>query len=546
MNFVDLGRNVHLRIISFVHVEGGGQQHYLSLLSCVCHGLRVRVVDYRHEVGAVEGETQQGMTRREARQAEVVEEEDLLPRVLRNVQRHFMTLEKIIRDSGEACEGNVLLMHHSFTPNPKNEAKQHNLVTLAASLPLEGANIVEIGFNAGHSSLLMLAAHPTVRILAFDLGEHAYTIPCYEALSSAFPGRIELILGRSQRTLPDYARTRGGCIADLLHIDGDHSPAGAKADLQNAAMLARPGAWVVFDDVCFSPLKAVWNEAHRNGLVDDGMWESQHEVLGLQPTNRHGISTYVRSKVKGSHELVSEVEPILSHRGRMRHVLVLAPTDHGQDSLLGYLTKHRLFQGGVSTSKRLTPQTTERHQSPWLSLPLRYQSEICPMPSMVHLVAPPFYDQEMIQQCFPLVEGVLAVVDCAEGLTPSFCESFRAAVEYGLHPVLLMNKLDKLQALEPDDEMCFQRLQGIITDLNGMMEGSAAPPLSVLHGNVVFGRGSLSVAESIGGWGFTLSSWSAMIAARRVDIRARRIESTTALGRPLLSQREMEEDKSAQ
>merc|ERR1712232_535230 len=120
-------------------------------------------------------------------------------------------------------------MHQSFEPNPKNSAKQRNLLSLAAALPPEDAVIVEIGFNAGHSSLLMLFAHPTVTVVAFDLCEHVYTQPCFDALSAAFPGRIQLVPGRSQHTVPRWAHGSGPC-ADLIHIDGDHEAGAARQD----------------------------------------------------------------------------------------------------------------------------------------------------------------------------------------------------------------------------------------------------------------------------------------------------------------------------
>lgn len=164
------------------------------------------------------------------------------------------------------------------------------------SKPLTVAGVViEIGFNAGHSSLLMLAAHPTLHVVAFDLCEHSYTRqftellmskwvsftfssapdaqnlrhvafssffppfsfefkiriirnlklsqihpicilytyqypiilidragrPCFNILAEAFPGRLQLVPGRSQQTLPRWAR-ENYLRADLIHIDGAH------------------------------------------------------------------------------------------------------------------------------------------------------------------------------------------------------------------------------------------------------------------------------------------------------------------------------------
>merc|ERR1719401_2889820 len=100
----------------------------------------------------------------------------------------------------------------------------------------------------------MLSAHPKLHMIAFDLCEHSYTRPCFEALSAIFPGRLELVVGRSQKSLPLWVKS-SNIRADLFHIDGDHSPEGALTDLEQAHAAARPGAWVVFDDICFTPLK---------------------------------------------------------------------------------------------------------------------------------------------------------------------------------------------------------------------------------------------------------------------------------------------------
>ena len=502
----------------------------------------------------------------------LVSEADLAA-ALEMMSPHLTALNAAVEQSKEPLEGNILYMHQSLEPNPKNLAKQRNLYSLAASLPLEDSLIIEIGFNAGHSSLLMLSAHPSVQIIAFDLCEHSYTQPCFQVLAAAFPGRIQLIAGKSQQTLPRWARD-SELRADLLHIDGDHDPQAARTDLQNAKQVARDGAWVVFDDTCFSPLKAVWAEALDTQLL-------QMSTVEFCPTNRHGIARFHRAAPKRD-DLLWDVAPALTHRGRMRHVIVLAPTDHGQDSLLGYVSKHRLWRGHVTKQSKLVPNTTQRHQSEWLSLPLRHAAD--ELPVLVQLVAPHFSDLQQISDCFPLVDGALIVVDCGEGLTEDFCRIFQAAMAQGIQPVLFMNKLDKLLSLEPDNELCYQRLSLIIERLNDIIASSSTnlAPLSVESGNwaiqilllnsfdeslqmiptspnllstpvfyssmifcidhlihrmqvvfhsfcflstndspllpagsVLFGRGSLSVAESIGGWGFRLEELLSVFADRQ-------------------------------
>eukprot|EP00759_Apiculatamorpha_spiralis_P049297 PhF_6_TR44219/c0_g1_i2/m.67925/K03234/EEF2; elongation factor 2 len=150
----------------------------------------------------------------------------------------------------------------------------------------------------------------------------------------------------------------------------------------------------------------------------------------------------------------------------------------------------------------------ERHQSLWLSLLLQLGMDtvLGTSSSLINLVAPPFYNTQMISECLPIVDGVLAVVDCGEGITDEFRRHFRIVCEQGLACTLFVNKIDKLQSLEPNDEIVYQRIASIVDECNEMMEGTSAPSLSVLRGDVVFGRGSLSVADSIGGWGFTVET----------------------------------------
>lgn len=137
------------------------------------------------------------------------------------------------------------------------------------------------------------------------------------------------------------------------------------------------------------------------------------------------------------------------------------------------------------------------------------------MSVLVHLIAPPFHDHAQIADCIPLADGILVVVDCSAGLTENFRNNFRQAAQQGLQPVVFLNKLDKLLSLESDDEACYQRIVQLLDEMNDLLEGTQAMQLQVTSGNVVFGRGSLSVAESIGGWGFTVREIINVYAARK-------------------------------
>lgn len=60
---------------------------------------------------------------------------------------------------------------------------------------------------------------------------------------TVFPGRLEVIIGDSSRTVPAYAMREDAAgkdshTCDVVFVDGDHSEEGAYADLVNLRALA--------------------------------------------------------------------------------------------------------------------------------------------------------------------------------------------------------------------------------------------------------------------------------------------------------------------
>ena len=129
--------------------------------------------------------------------------------------------------------------------------------------------ILEIGFNAGHSSFLFLSSSQS-QVISFDLNAHPYVSFAKKYIDQHFPKRHELILGNSLQTIPLYIYKNKGKTFDLIFIDGGHEEKVAKLDLQNCRKLAHPNTIVVMDDVVsqahlhkhytLGPTKA-WEEA---------------------------------------------------------------------------------------------------------------------------------------------------------------------------------------------------------------------------------------------------------------------------------------------
>jgi hypothetical protein len=172
-----------------------------------------------------------------------------------NKTKDFITahLLSIIKESGELLEGNIFMVHLTteFTDDFKNKAKNiSNLV-----LNKEIRKCMEIGFNSGFSALLMLISNPNIHIDCFDLGEHKYTIPCYNKIKEFFGDRINITIGDSCKTLPFINEKY-----QLIHIDGGHDTHVACSDIVNSMRLSEPKTILIMDDYDSPHLQHVWDK----------------------------------------------------------------------------------------------------------------------------------------------------------------------------------------------------------------------------------------------------------------------------------------------
>ena len=168
------------------------------------------------------------------------------------------------------------------------------ITRLHAERPIR--RMCEVGFNLGHSAATFLTAllpesasssastapaeapaeEPRAReeggssFVAFDLGRTKGTGRGAAIIERLFPGRLELVVGDSSRTLPAYSVVGEGC--DLIYIDAGHSYDDALADLRNGRRLGcaargRGGGRVLLDDGEGAPVLAAWRSAIAQGWL---------------------------------------------------------------------------------------------------------------------------------------------------------------------------------------------------------------------------------------------------------------------------------------
>ncbi len=142
----------------------------------------------------------------------------------------------------ENLEGNIWSKNNSKVPDMTLLNKQKNIVWLAQQM--EEGTMLEVGINAGFSAYLFLLSNPKLRLMGLDLGEHLYAHKCYEILKEECGDRIQVLFGDSRETMPKLSLDTYDCI----HVDGGHSEAVAKSDIEHATKLVKRKGKILIDD----------------------------------------------------------------------------------------------------------------------------------------------------------------------------------------------------------------------------------------------------------------------------------------------------------
>jgi len=209
--------------------------------------------------------------------------------VIQQAQRHFDALLTIVKfatkNDDKKFEGNYFYIDKSYQKT-QDINKQINLYSLGKIE--SNKNIIEIGFNAGHSALLFLLAHPTVKLHCFDNCRHPYTKPCFNYISDNFPGRIKLIEGNSVEKLSDYKKQNPELICDIVHMDGNHDDLSTvNGDFFHCLSFVNFKNILIFNNVNLPGVKMLWDGYIRDLHLKDS---TSH----FYPTDSHAIGLYCK------------------------------------------------------------------------------------------------------------------------------------------------------------------------------------------------------------------------------------------------------------
>lgn len=196
-----------------------------------------------------------------------------------SLEIYLSDLLSIIREHGgeNSLEGNSFYYHLSSNRFSELFSKQVNLFWTGQQAKTK---ICEIGFNAGHSALLMLLGKmdTPLEFTVLDIGEHKYVRPCMEYVSKIFP-KVSFIYyeGDSTKTLPALIQVNPEICEsyEVVHVDGGHQEDIVTSDLFHAAKLVRNGGYLIVDDT---------NVVHINALVDKYISSGLFREVDCLPT----------------------------------------------------------------------------------------------------------------------------------------------------------------------------------------------------------------------------------------------------------------------
>ena len=166
------------------------------------------------------------------------------------VETHGEKELKIISELNEIVdgpvEGNYCFIHQTVINKDSVPIKERSWKREYLRKAIKNSKIaLEIGFNAGHSSAIMLASNPNLKLVTIDICTNPYVEKCAQHLSSIFKDRFSFYKGSSQQILKNK---KPSVDFDFIHVDGGHGIADFYFDIDWSEKNLKLGGRLLIDD----------------------------------------------------------------------------------------------------------------------------------------------------------------------------------------------------------------------------------------------------------------------------------------------------------
>lgn len=222
---------------------------------------------------------------------------------------------------------------------------------------------------------------------------------------------------------------------------------------------------------------------------------------------------------------VEQVREIMNLKDNIRNMSVIAHVDHGKSTLTDSLVSRAGIIASQKAGEARYTDTRKDEQERCITIKstgvsLYYEMDNIPPKHtsnrfLINLIDSPGHVDfsSEVTAALRVTDGALVVVDCVEGVCVQTETVLRQALGERIRPVLMINKMDRvLLELQLEQEEAYQNFQRTIESANVIISTYRDEKLGDTqcypqHGTVAFGSG-------LHGWGFTLSKFADMYAAK--------------------------------